>query len=126
MSAYLGTNYLPERTYYDLHSRMSAVDVTKVKHVSERLKGWYIAGFEMQRPDLSGLFERELRANPNYYASNIQIDTNMHRTTVFAVFLGMLTLPAVTVEFDVLEVTPSLESQPPHEEGAQSTHVPSD
>ena len=112
MSTNHGYLYLPERSYYRMYEQFMPISVHLVRHVKESVWGTHMMGFELTRPDVRAVFDKALEGNPRYYASDINIYTDITGRTFFTFFLLGLVKPKVVVEFDVVEVQPWSEGTP--------------
>ncbi len=113
MSTNHGFFYAPERTDYRMYEQFMPVSTRFVRHVKESRSGTHMMGFELSRADVRAVFDQALEGNPNYYASDINIYSDISGTVMFTFFLLGLIRPEVTVEFDVVDVQPWSDAQPP-------------
>lgn len=106
ISTNIGFQNLPERSYQREYQRIRPLEVHQVRHVKERLWGMHVLGYQLKRPAVRELIQDALAENPNYYVSDLQIQTEIHGTLVLIAMV--MYLPRVTVEFDVVEVVPTV------------------
>ena len=62
-------------------------------------------GFVVRRADVRETIDAALEGNPNYYVSDLSINTDTQGTIMFTMYIAMM-LPRVTIEFDVVEALP--------------------
>ncbi len=111
ISSTLGYQFHPERTHYTMFDDFFGVEVRHVKHVKDTIWGMHVFGMQVKRPSVRAFIDKAVGDNPNHYVSDLNIHTDVQGTFIFTVIAGLMYLPKVTVEFDVVELLPPSTSE---------------
>ena len=105
-STTVGIQYLPERVHYDMFDEFEIGKARLLRRVHETAWGVDWFGFQLKRVSARAIVDRATGENPNYYVANLSVHTYSHGTLFIPFGYIFMNLPKVTVDFDLVEVTP--------------------